>query len=347
MPNTSAAARLVATLFSAVLACAFVSTAAAKPATGATVKGYDYYLVGSAANVTVADPIRPSVVLMGGGPDVDAAFAFMIGKAGGGDFVVIRASGADGYNPYIFAMGNVDSVETLVIKTREAAFDPFVLERVAKADALFIAGGDQSDYIRLWKGTPLEEKIKALQSRNVPIGGTSAGLAVLGEFDYTGAAGSVTSAEALANPYNRRMTLDRDFLTAPGLGGVIADAHLDTRDRMGRLLTFVARIVQDGWVTTVDAARGIGVDVETALLIDGDVATRVGLGSVYFLRPAVAPVTCKRGTPLTFRSVGVDRLSGSGSFSLGTWSGAASVTHYDISAEAGVLISSQQGGSVY
>ena len=346
MPNTSAAARLVATLFSAVLACAFVSTAAAKPATGATVKGYDYYLVGSAANVTVADPIRPSVVLMGGGPDVDAAFAFMIGKAGGGDFVVIRASGADGYNPYIFAMGNVDSVETLVIKTREAAFDPFVLERVAKADALFIAGGDQSDYIRLWKGTPLEEKIKALQSRNVPIGGTSAGLAVLGEFDYTGAAGSVTSAEALANPYDRRMTLDRYFLTAPGLGGVIADAHLDTRDRMGRLLTFVARIVQDTWIT-VDAARGIGVDVETALLIDGDVATRVGLGSVYFLRPAVAPVTCKRGTPLTFRSVGVDRLSGSGSFALGTWSGAASVTHYDISAEAGVLISSQQGGSVY
>ena len=346
MPNTSAAARLVATLFSAVLACAFVSTAAAKPATSA-VRGYDYYITGSPEDRTPITPVAPSVVLMGGGPDVDAAFKFMIDKAPGGDFVVIRASGADGYNPYIFAMGNVDSVETLVIKTREAAFDPFVLERVAKADALFIAGGDQSDYIRLWKGTPLEEKIKALQSRNVPIGGTSAGLAVLGEFDYTGAAGSVTSAEALANPYNRRMTLDRYFLTAPGLGGVIADAHLDTRDRMGRLLTFVARIVQNGWVT-VDAARGIGVDVETALLIDGDVATRVGMGSVYFLRPAVAPVTCKSGTPLTFYNVGVERLSVSTDrFALGTWSGTAGVTHYDISAVAGVLISSQQGGSVY
>ncbi len=346
MPNTSAAARLVATLFSAVLACAFVSTAAAKPATGA-VKGYDYYITGSPEDRTPIKPVAPSVVLMGGGPDVDAAFKFMIDKAPRGDFVVIRASGADGYNPYIFAMGNVDSVETLVIKTREAAFDPFVLERVAKADALFIAGGDQSDYIKLWKGTPLADAIDVLKNRNVPIGGTSAGLAVLGQFDFSALNGSVISADALANPYNRRMTLDRDFLTAPGLGGVIADAHLDTRDRMGRLLTFVARIVQDGWVTTVDAARGIGVDVETALLIDGDMATRVGLGSVYFLRPAVAPVTCKSGTPLTFRSVGVDRLSGSGSFALGTWSGAASVTHYDISAEAGVLISSQPGGSVY
>ena len=44
----------------------------------------------------------------------------------------------------------------------------------------------------------------------------------------------------------RRMTLDRGFLTAPYLEGAIADAHLDTRDRMGRLLTFVARIVRDG-----------------------------------------------------------------------------------------------------
>ena len=245
-------------------------------------------------------------------------------------------------------MGNVDSDETLVIKTREAAFDPFVLERVAKADALFIAGGDQSDYIKLWKGTPLADAIDVLKNRNVPIGGTSAGLAVLGQFDFSALNGSVISADALANPYNRRMTLDRDFLTAPGLGGVIADAHLDTRDRMGRLLTFVARIVQDGWVTTVDAARGIGVDVETALLIDGDVATRVGLGSVYFLRPSVAPVTCKSGTPLTFNNVDVYRLSVStDSFALGTWSGPARVTHYDISAVAGVLISSQQGGSVY
>lgn len=47
------------------------------------------------------------------------------------------------------------------------------------------------------------------------------------------------------------------LLTGPGLGGVIADAHLDSRDRMGRLLSFVARTVQDGWVGAA-AARGLG-----------------------------------------------------------------------------------------
>ena len=60
--------------------------------------------------------------------------------------------------------------------------------------------------------TALDDAIRDLVRRNVPIGGTSAGLAVLGQFDFAALKGSVTSADALANPYNRRMTLDRDFL---------------------------------------------------------------------------------------------------------------------------------------
>ncbi len=59
------------------------------------------------------------------------AFHQMIAKAGGTagskvDAVVIRTSGADGYNDYLFEMVGVDSVESLVIKTREAANSPRV-----------------------------------------------------------------------------------------------------------------------------------------------------------------------------------------------------------------------------
>lgn len=308
---------------------------------------YDYYLIGSAQDVVVAAPKSPSVVLMGGGPDVDAAFAWMIEKAGGGNFVVIRVRGADGYNPYIYAMGGVSSVETLVIQSREAAADPFVLDRVGKAEMLFIAGGDQSDYVRLWQGTPLEQAIHELMARNAPIGGTSAGLAVMGQFDFAALRGSVTSDQALADPYNKYMTLDRSFLNAPGLAQTIADAHLDTRDRMGRLLTFVARTIQDGWVGP-EAARGIGVDVETALLVDNGVGVRVGVGAVYFLSPTIAPTVCAPGQPLTFRNVIVQRLSGDGRFDLSAWrTSPGAVVSYDISAEFGVLISSQPGGAVY
>ncbi|MFT3893393.1 MAG: cyanophycinase [Anaerolineales bacterium] len=119
---------------------------------------------------------------MGGGTDVDAAFQWMIGKSGGGDFVVIRVTGTDAYNPYIFDLGTVDLVETIIIKNRAAASDSFVVDKIRNAEALFIAGGDQSDYVNLWKGTPVEDAIHYLVTRNVPIGGTSAGLAVMGEF---------------------------------------------------------------------------------------------------------------------------------------------------------------------
>ena len=319
-----------------------LASAAPKPA----VKGYDHYLTGSGADASPSTlPTRPTAVLMGGGPDVNEAFRWMIQKAGGGDFVVLRATGADGYNQYIFDMGGLDSVETLVVKTREAASDPFVLQRVRQAEAVFIAGGDQSDYIRLWKGTPLHAALDALVARNVPIGGTSAGLAVLGAFDFSGLNGTLYSNDALADPYNRRETLDRGFLALPGLANTLVDAHVEARDRMGRMVSLVARTVQDGWAS-VAAARAVGVDVETALLVDNGIASRVGVGAAWFLRPSIAPTVCQPKTPLTFRNVMVWRLDGAGSFDLNDWS-LNGANAYDLSAEAGALVSSQAGGSPY
>lgn len=330
----------------AVLVALACAVGAADAAPKAVAKGYDYYLSGNAADAAPSSvPIRSTAVLMGGGPDVDEAFRWMIAKAGGGDFVVLRATGADGYNAYLHAMGGLDSVETLVVKTREAAADPFVLDRVRKAEAVFIAGGDQSDYIKLWKGTPLDAALADLVARKVPIGGTSAGLAVLGAFDFSGLNGTLYSSDALADPYNRRETLDRGFLVLPGLAGTLVDAHVEARDRMGRIVSLVARTVQDGWVTTA-AARGIGVDVETALLVEDGVATRVGVGAAWFLRPSIAPTVCQPRTPLTFRNVLVDRLDGAGSFNLTSWLGSGTA-RYDLSAESGVLLSSQEGGSPY
>jgi cyanophycinase len=331
-------------LHAIVLALAF---AAAAPAACAQGFGVDYHLTGSAADASpAAAPTTNSLVLMGGGADVDAAFRWMIGKAGGGDFVVLRATGSDGYNRYVFDLGGVDSVETLVVRTRSAASDPFVIDRIRKAEAIFIAGGNQNDYLRLWKGTPLQSALDAALARKVPLGGTSAGLAVLGEVDYSGANDSVSSAQALADPYHRNMTLDRGFVTAPGLAGTITDSHFRERDRLGRLVAFVARNVQDGTVPLA-AARGIGVDEATALVVDNGVASRLGGGSAYFLRPSAAPAVCARRKPLTLRNVQVDRQAvGAGRFDLGRWSGSGSV-RYDVSAEGGQLTSSQAGGALY
>lgn len=368
MNATSATRRTCLSLLRGLLTLALTAGVLSAPAyaagggaaTGAKAtagnKNYDYYLTGSAANATPAAPATPMLVLMGGGIDVDDAFKAMIAKAGGSsarkiDIVIVRASGADGYNPYLYAMDGVDSVETLVVKTRSGADDPTVNAIVRNADVLFIAGGDQWNYINLWKGSQLDSTLQGLSARRVPIGGTSAGLAVLGAVDFSAENGTITSDEAMGNPYHRRLTLDTGFLNAlPYLGGTIADPHLVTRDRMGRLLTFVARMIKDGQ-TSLDTARAIGVDEQTALVVDGGGAgtgSVLGIGAVYFLKPSIAATTIVARTPLTFYGVGTYKLTAStGAFDLGTWTPAGSVPFYNLDVVNGVLTSSQSGGSPY
>lgn len=304
---------------------------------------YEYHVVGNSGDVSLPMPRTPGLLLMGGGPDVDEAFEWMLRKSGGGDFVVIRASGTDAYNPYIYAMGLADSVETLIIKSRAAASDPFVVNKIRSAEALFIAGGDQYNYVQYWKDTPVEDAIHYLAKRNAPIGGTSAGLAILGEFLFSAENDTVYSDTALADPYNKRVALDRDFLRLPYMGKLITDGHLDSRDRMGRLVTFLARLVQDGWSAE---AKGIGLDVETALAVDNGRATLLGVGDAYFLRTPGLPEVCQSKTPLTYRNIPVQRLSGSGTFDIRRWS-SNDTTDYTLSAEEGVLTSTQVGGDIY
>ena len=305
-------------------------------------KQYEYYFVGNSNDVNT--PTQSGTVLMGGGTDVDAAFQWMINKSGGGDFVVIRATGTDAYNPYIYSLGTVDSVETIIITSRTGASDPFVLDKIINAEALFIAGGDQANYVDYWKGTPVEDAIHNLIAQNVPVGGTSAGLAILGEFVFSAANGTVDSSTALGNPFGRRITLERDFLVVPHLNGLITDSHFVTRDRMGRLATFLARIVNDGWATQ---ARGLGIDEETAVVVEADgSASILGNGAAYFLQTPGMPEVCLPRTNLTYRNISVYRISGSGTFNFATWTGNGGVG-YSITAENGSVTSTQPSGSIY
>lgn len=304
-------------------------------------KQYEYYVVGNSADVTTST--TAGTVLAGGGADVAAAFQWMIAKSGGGDFVVIRATGTDAYNPWINGLGTVNSVETLIIKSRAAASDPFVVAKIQNAEAVFIAGGDQSDYVNFWKGTPVEDAIHYVANvKQAPVGGTSAGLAILGQFLYSGQSTSVTSSQALANPYHSYVTLDRDFLTLANLGGVITDSHFGARDRMGRLLVFLARIVKDGWASSV---RGIGVDEATAILVEPNgSASRVGTGAAYFVSSNGTPATCISGTPLTYTGLATYKVSGAATFNLATWTGSGG-TAYTLNVNAGAVSSSN--GSIY
>ena len=307
-------------------------------------KQYSYFRVGNATDVTTST--TPGTVLMGGGTDVDAAFQWMCQRSGGGDFLVIRATGTDAYNPYIQQLcPNINSVATLIIPNRTAASDPFVVTTIQNAEALWIAGGDQSNYINFWKGTPVEDQINALIARGAPIGGTSAGMNVLTEFVYSALASQgANSSQGLADPFNRYITLDRDFASLADLHGIIGDPHFVTRDRMGRDLAFMCRIYANGWSA---APRDIAIDEKTALLIEPKrSATVVGSSTVYFMQAPGAPQVCQPDTPLTYDNIGIYRIDASGSFDLSRWSGRGGIA-YTVSADAGVMSSTRPGGGIY
>jgi cyanophycinase-like exopeptidase len=328
---------------SCLLGASAVVAAEAVPAAAT----YKHYLTGNPADV-----VRPTsglLVLQGGGDDVDANYIQMGARGGGGDFVVLRATGDDGYQAYIHGLCHCDSVETLVVDNRAAAFDPYVVETVRNAEALFIAGGDQADYVRFWKGTPLEDAINFVASKPAPIGGTSAGMAILGEFVYPALSPeSLTSATALADPYAAAVTLERNFLELPRLKGVLTDQHLQERDRIGRTVTLMARLLQDGWTTE---ARAIAADRETAVHIDPVTGKAEVFATsdhptpyAYFLSAHRLPERCEPGKPLEFSKVDVYRLAPGGRFDLAAWTGEGGLA-YQLSVESGVLRSSR--GATY
>ena len=308
---------------------------------------YEYYVEGNPGDVTTT--MSGGLLLMGGSTDVDDGFRWMIQKSGGGDFVVIRASGTDAYNLWIYSeLGMVvDSAETIIIKNRAAASDPFVVGQILKAEALFIAGGDQANYVEYWKGTPVEDAIHDLAARGVPIGGTSAGLAILGQFVFSAINGTVYSDTALSNPYNNKVALDRDFLSLPYMNSVITDSHFSARDRMGCLLTFLARIIQDDWASE---ALGIGINERTALAMEPNgIAHVLGESFVYFLKTPGDPQVCQPKTALTYHDINVYRISASdanASFNFTKWTGKGG-TEYQLNVDAGMVTSTQLGGGIY
>lgn len=271
------------------------------------------WMTGGAQDARVR-PTGPGLILMGGNFDTDEAFEWWRSYLAGGDVVVLRVSGSDGYNDYLYeSIGGVDSVETLRVDSSSLAEHPYVACRIRQAEGVFIAGGDQADYMEQWKGTELASAVDDVYRRGGIVGGTSAGLAVLGRWAYAAYSLSVYSSEMLADPYNPYATLDDGLFDFPLVARVVTDSHFAQRDRMGRLLGFVARIVEDGWG---DPVLGIGVDEDTSLVVEPNGEGKVlGPGRVYVIRSNGRPGQCEAGAPLVYQDLSLyvleegDRIS--------------------------------------
>jgi cyanophycinase len=243
----------------------------------------------------------------GGGSDSSAAFQLAIDRVRGCvdcerklDVVVLRASGADGYNAYFMGLKGVSSVVSFVITDRESASLPDVVTAVRNAELVFFAGGDQCNYIRWIKGTPAAEAVKSVYRRGGAVGGSSAGLAIQGQIAYDACPDqSAASADVLKNPFSIDVSLSRGFFEWPPLRGVITDTHFKKRDRMGRLLVFLSRALDEGKESRL---VGFGVNEDTVAVMDAKgKATVFGAGPVDVVGAGHRAETLARGSALTYR----------------------------------------------
>jgi cyanophycinase len=270
---------------------------------------------------------------MGGGADLDEAFRWLCNRADGGDFLILRAHGDDDYNPYVEKLCHLNSVATLILPDRASSTNPSVIDTISHASAIFIAGGDQARYINFWAGTPVEAALRDAVRRGIPIGGTSAGLAVLGQYIYSAQNDKpddkdLSSDEALADPFYRQVVIARDLLGIPILRGIITDTHFDTRHREGRLLVFMARILASGQTDHIrdldqrNHIHAIGVDERVAVLVDPDGRARVigkKNGEVDLYEAFGKPQQYEHGKALTFPSVSKWTVVTGREFNLSNW----------------------------
>lgn len=271
----------------------------------------DIIRLGNAADAAPA-LIGPSTFLQGNGAPGTTAFQAHIDQVASAplDIVVLAASfpTSGSSTPEcdaLMGLSNVNSCTTVTLTRASDANNASATAAINKAEIVYFAGGDQCNYVG-WKGSSVYTAVKNVVARGGGVGGGSAGLAIQGDYVYDACVGSVLSTEALANPYHRYITFTYDFFKWPNLGQTITDTHFEQRDRMGRLMAFVARQVKDGKTA---AAYGVGVNEDTTLLVDKNGLGKVYGDAAYIVLADHTPEQCVSKKPLTYSNFKIWKLT--------------------------------------
>ncbi len=258
----------------------------------------------------------PGLLLDGGGaleaPASSLAWLHrrIVGNTGhrAGNVVVLRASYGNIYDKPFYRDGNFASVQTVLIPPCAPRNEiDSAANIVDGADAVYFAGGDQSHYVA-WEGSALMEAVKRVYARGGVVGGGSAGLAIQGAVVYDSVAGDrlnqeTTTRDATADPLESRISFTAGLFAWPSLADTITDTHLVVRDRLGRLVAFLARILHDRVLPNARVVYGLGIDQASSVVVDaGGMATVLnakGGRGAYLLR-ADTPPELRPGMPLRY-----------------------------------------------
>ncbi|MGE3803985.1 MAG: cyanophycinase [Gemmataceae bacterium] len=206
-------------------------------------------------------PLKGALVICGGGKLPDEISDRFLELAGGNKarLVIIPTASIKADQPellptYNYWKARKVAVDLLHVPDRKKADDPKVAERLKNATGVWITGGDQTRLIHSYQGTAIERALHRFLEEGGVIGGTSAGAAVMSRVAIVG-----------GNP---------DARTATGFGfwpGVVVDQHFQNRNRLARLI---------GVLGQHPDFMGVGIDEQTAIVVEGSTATVLGKANV-------------------------------------------------------------------
>lgn len=206
-----------------------------------------------------------TLVIVGGGKTPAKAREAFVAEArkGTGKLVVIPSASGPGKNKppgEILRAWSADFPQATILDcaTRDEALKTDSASLLEQAQAVWIDGGQQTRLAQLYQGTPVEQGLKNLLRRGGVVGGTSAGAAILSK---------VMIASDGKQPDAPAMATGLDLLPR-----VIIDQHFTQRSRKARLASAVK--AHPGLV-------GLGIDEDTALIVNQRLMSAVGSGGVH------------------------------------------------------------------
>jgi cyanophycinase len=160
----------------------------------------------------------------------------------------------------IFERLGAASIQVINTERREDANEPRSIEAAKEASGIFFTGGDQARITEFVKGTHLDAAIHQRYAEGAVVAGTSAGAAMMPDV-------MIVEGESETNPRADVVEM------GPGMGflpGIVVDQHFAQRGRLGRL---IAALMQQ------PAVLGIGIDENTAIVVNGDEFEVIGQGA--------------------------------------------------------------------
>jgi cyanophycinase len=213
---------------------------------------------------------RGTLIIIGGHEDRDPEGRRLIlrevaERVGGGKLVLatVASHQPEGYFPeYEKAFADLGVGELVELYLEERSQAASKIESIEGAAGIFFSGGDQLRLTSQIGDTAIEAAVRRLYDRGGVVAGTSAGAAAMSETMLVKGTSAVTHRIG-------------DLHMAPGLGlmpDVIIDQHFAERGRFGRLLGAVAHNPR---------VLGMGIDEDTAAIVEGDQFRVIGSGAVY------------------------------------------------------------------